>query len=60
MDETPPDTAAATPPDIVARHVLDAVRARRLLTFPHPETKSWIEDRHAAVLSAFDRDVTLA
>ena len=54
MDETPPDIAAAMDADEVAARVLDAIRNRRLFNMTHPETRAWIEERHAAVLGGFD------
>jgi len=54
MDETPPDIAAAMDADQVAARVLDAIRNRRLFNMTHPETRAWIEERHAAVLGGFE------
>lgn len=48
-------TAAGLDPLNVAAHVLDAIRNDELYVFTHPETRSQVDERYAAVTAAFDK-----
>jgi NAD(P)-dependent dehydrogenase (short-subunit alcohol dehydrogenase family) len=41
-------------PDAVGTEVVRAIRDRRFWIFPHPETRAWIEARHARIMAGFD------
>lgn len=41
-------------PDEIGRIVAEAVEADRFYIFTHPETRPWIEARHASILEGFD------
>ncbi|HVV92854.1 MAG TPA: SDR family NAD(P)-dependent oxidoreductase [Hyphomicrobiales bacterium] len=53
--ETPDEIAAGLTPDEVGRRVLAAIRDGRRYIITHPETRSWIEGRHAALMADYDR-----
>ena len=47
-------------PDAVGDRVVDAIEARDLYIFTHPETRQWLDRRHAAISAAFDKAERLA
>jgi NAD(P)-dependent dehydrogenase (short-subunit alcohol dehydrogenase family) len=51
---TPADIAAGLHPDAVGRRVIDGIRAGQFYLITHPETRSWIESRHARIMAAYD------
>jgi len=52
--QTPSDIAAGLDPDDVGRRVLDGIRAGQFYLITHPETRSWLEKRHAGIMAAYD------
>jgi NAD(P)-dependent dehydrogenase (short-subunit alcohol dehydrogenase family) len=52
--QTPTDIAAGLHPDEVGRRVLDGIRAGQFYLITHPETRSWLEKRHAGIMAAYD------
>lgn len=48
------------PPDAVGDRVVDAIEAKDLYIFTHPETRQWLDRRHAAITAAFDKAERLA
>jgi short-subunit dehydrogenase len=52
--QTPADIAAGLAPDDVGERVLDGIRAGQFFLITHPETRSWITDRHARLMAAYD------
>jgi NAD(P)-dependent dehydrogenase (short-subunit alcohol dehydrogenase family) len=48
------DTAAGLAPDDVGERVLDGIRAGQFFLITHPETRSWVTDRHARLTAAYD------
>jgi NAD(P)-dependent dehydrogenase (short-subunit alcohol dehydrogenase family) len=52
--DTPADIAGGLHPDEVGRRVLDGVRAGQFYLITHPETRSWIEQRHQRIMDAYD------
>lgn len=47
-------------PDAVGDRVVDAIEAQDLYIFTHPETRQWLDRRHAAISTAFDKAERLA
>jgi NAD(P)-dependent dehydrogenase (short-subunit alcohol dehydrogenase family) len=47
-------------PDAVGDRVVDAIEAGDLYIFTHPETRQWLDRRHAAISAAFDKAERLA
>lgn len=43
-----------TQPDEIGTHVVQAILDDKFYIFTHPETKQWLEDRHARIIGAFD------
>jgi NAD(P)-dependent dehydrogenase (short-subunit alcohol dehydrogenase family) len=52
--DTPPEIAAGLHPDQIGRRVLDGIRAEQFYLITHPETRSWVEERHAKLMAAYD------
>ena len=52
--QTPEDIAKGLEPDDVGRRVLDGIRAGQFYLITHPETRAWIERRHAGIMAAYD------
>jgi NAD(P)-dependent dehydrogenase (short-subunit alcohol dehydrogenase family) len=52
--ETPTEIAAGLHPDDVGRRVLDGIRAGQFYLITHPETRAWLEKRHAGIMAAYD------
>jgi NAD(P)-dependent dehydrogenase (short-subunit alcohol dehydrogenase family) len=52
--DTPADIAAGLHPDDVGRRVLDGIRAGQFYLITHPETRPWLEARHARMMGAYD------
>lgn len=52
--QTPADIAGGLHPDDVGRRVLDGIRAGQFYLITHPETRAWLEKRHAAIMAAYD------
>jgi NAD(P)-dependent dehydrogenase (short-subunit alcohol dehydrogenase family) len=52
--DTPAEIAAGLHPDDVGRRVLDGIRAGQFYLITHPETRSWLEKRHAGIMAAYD------
>ncbi len=52
--QTPADIAGGLHPDDVGRRVLDGIRAGQFYLITHPETRAWIESRHARIMAAYD------
>lgn len=52
--QTPADIAAGLAPDDVGECVLDGIRAGQFFLITHPETHSWVTDRHARLTAAYD------
>lgn len=48
------------PPDAVGDRVVNAIEAKDLYIFTHPETRHWLDRRHAAITAAFDKAERLA
>ena len=48
------------PPDAVGDRVVDAIEAGDLYIFTHPDTRQWLDRRHAAISAAFDKAERLA
>lgn len=42
-------------PDAVGDRVVDGIEAQDLYIFTHPETRQWLDRRHAAISAAFDK-----
>lgn len=59
--ESPPDNpvknllAEGLPPDAVGQRVLRAIRDGEFFIFTHAEPRAWIEERHARLMTAFNR-----
>lgn len=47
-------------PDAVGDRVVEAIEARDLYIFTHPQTRPWLDRRHAAISAAFDKAERLA
>lgn len=47
-------------PDDVGERVARAIEANELYIFTHPDTRQWLDRRHAAITAAFDRADQLA
>lgn len=41
-------------PDIVGRYVVEAIRSGAFFILTHPDTREWIEARHARIMAGFD------
>jgi NAD(P)-dependent dehydrogenase (short-subunit alcohol dehydrogenase family) len=41
-------------PDVIGRHLIAALRAGEFYVFTHPETRAWLEERHARIIAAYD------
>jgi NAD(P)-dependent dehydrogenase (short-subunit alcohol dehydrogenase family) len=52
--ETPAEIAAGMHPDEAGRRVLDGIKAGQFYLITHPETRSWLEARHARIMAAYD------
>jgi short-subunit dehydrogenase len=52
--ETPPEIAAGLPPDEIGRRVLEGIRGGQFYLITHPDTRGWIENRHARIMAAYD------
>jgi NAD(P)-dependent dehydrogenase (short-subunit alcohol dehydrogenase family) len=52
--QTPPDIAAGLSPDEVGTRVLAGIRAGQFYLITHPDTRSWIMQRHARLMAAYD------
>jgi len=52
--DTPPEIAAGLQPDQIGRRVLDGIRAGQFYLITHPETREWVETRHAKLMAAYD------
>jgi NAD(P)-dependent dehydrogenase (short-subunit alcohol dehydrogenase family) len=52
--QTPSDIAGGLDPDDVGRRVLDGIRAGQFYLITHPETRAWLEKRHAGIMAAYD------
>jgi hypothetical protein len=48
------------PPDAVGDRVVDAIESGDLYIFTHPDTRQWLDRRHAAISAAFDKAERLA
>ena len=47
-------------PDAVGDRVVDAIESGDLYIFTHPDTRQWLDRRHAAISAAFDKAERLA
>ncbi len=47
-------------PGAVGERVVEAIEAEDLYIFTHPETRQWLDRRHAAITAAFDKADRLA
>lgn len=54
FSDTPPDIAAGLHPDAVGLRVMDGIKAGQFYLITHPETRPWIESRHARIMAAYD------
>jgi NAD(P)-dependent dehydrogenase (short-subunit alcohol dehydrogenase family) len=52
--DEPEDLKAGLHPDQVGRRVLDGIRAGQFFLITHPETRPWLEQRHARIMAAYD------
>ena len=52
--DEPADLKAGLHPDQVGRRVLDGIRAGQFYLITHPETRPWLEQRHAKIMAAYD------
>lgn len=52
--ETPDDIAAGITPDEAGQRVLDGIKAKQFYLITHPETRTWLEARHARIMAAYD------
>jgi NAD(P)-dependent dehydrogenase (short-subunit alcohol dehydrogenase family) len=52
--QTPPDIAAGLTPDEVGARVLAGIRAGQFYLITHPETRSWVMQRQARLMAAYD------
>lgn len=52
--ETPDDIAAGITPDEAGQRVLDGIKAKQFYLITHPETRGWLEARHARIMAAYD------
>ncbi|MGZ5853777.1 MAG: SDR family NAD(P)-dependent oxidoreductase [Xanthobacteraceae bacterium] len=52
--DEPADLKAGLHPDQVGKRVLDGIRANQFYLITHPETRVWIEERHARIMAAYD------
>jgi NAD(P)-dependent dehydrogenase (short-subunit alcohol dehydrogenase family) len=48
------------PPQAVGDRVVNGIESGDLYIFTHPETRHWLERRHAAIMAAFDKAENLA
>lgn len=51
---TPAEIAAGMHPDEAGRRVLDGIKAGQFYLITHPDTRVWIENRHARIMAAYD------
>ena len=52
--DTPAEIAAGMNPDELGRRVLDGISAGQFYLITHPDTRGWIESRHARIMAAYD------
>ncbi len=52
--DTPAEIAAGMAPDELGRRVLDGISAGQFYLITHPDTRGWIEARHARIMAAYD------
>jgi NAD(P)-dependent dehydrogenase (short-subunit alcohol dehydrogenase family) len=52
--QTPSEIAAGLPTDEVGARVLAGIRAGQFYLITHPDTRSWIMQRHARLMAAYD------
>jgi len=52
--ETPAEIAAGLPPDEIGRRVMEGIRGGQFYLVTHPETRPWLESRHARIMAAYD------
>jgi NAD(P)-dependent dehydrogenase (short-subunit alcohol dehydrogenase family) len=52
--KTPEDIAAGITPDEAGQRVLDGIKAGQFYLITHPETRGWLEARHARIMAAYD------
>jgi len=52
--DTPDEIAQGMHPDEVGRRVLDGVAAGQFFLITHPETRPWLEARHARIMAGYD------
>lgn len=45
----------STQPEEIGRHVVQAILNDEFYIFTHPETRQWLEDRHARISAAFEK-----
>jgi NAD(P)-dependent dehydrogenase (short-subunit alcohol dehydrogenase family) len=52
--QTPADIAAGLTPDEVGARVLAGIRAGQFYLITHPDTRSWVMQRHTRLMAAYD------
>jgi NAD(P)-dependent dehydrogenase (short-subunit alcohol dehydrogenase family) len=52
--KTPADIAAGLAPDDVGARVLAGIRAGQFYLITHPDTRSWVVERHQRLMAAYD------
>jgi NAD(P)-dependent dehydrogenase (short-subunit alcohol dehydrogenase family) len=52
--DEPADLKAGLHPDQVGKRVLDGIRGNQFYLVTHPETRPWLEERHARIMAAYD------
>lgn len=52
--DTPEEIASGMAPDELGRRVLDGISAGQFYLITHPETRSWLQDRQARIMAAYD------
>ena len=51
---TPAEIATGMDPDELGRRVFDGIRAGQFYLITHPDTRGWIEARHARIMDGYD------
>lgn len=54
---TPADIAGGMDPEEIGRRVVNAIEVGQFYLVTHPETRQWVEDRHARILADYDKTV---
>ena len=52
--DTPAEIATGMDPDELGRRVFDGIRAGQFYLITHPDTRGWIEARHARIMDGYD------